>query len=422
MNERLLQYIWQHLLFQSHQLKDIDGQAIQVLHPGTLNTHEGPDFIAGRIKVNNVELVGNIEIHIQSSDWLAHQHQFHPAYQHIILHVVFINDMPQSVGNFPTLEIGPHIPVDIIEQYQHLVTQPEPIACKNMLSQVPDIITKSWIERMLAERLQQKAEHWYQLFLQVNKDWRTTLYIKLAENFGFKVNAAPMQQLAQSIPLSLVEKIHIHEDMLMALFFGQGNLLPKACKDTYVQNLLRHYTHLKHQYSLEPIHATWKFLRMRPANFPSIRIAQFASLMSKAHELFAALLSVRDYTQVVSLFDIAAPEYWDDRYTFKQSTSRKLRKHIGRSAIENILINTVAQFQYFYGIIFNDNQYKEQAIQLLQQIPAEKNAIISQWKATPLQASSAYDTQALLHLFQQYCIERRCLQCAIGHHLCRHIS
>lgn len=417
MNERLLQYIWAHSLFKGQDLKDVEGHPIQIIKPGKLNTHEGPDFTDARIRINNIELVGNIELHVMSSDWIAHQHQYHKAYDNIILHVVFIHDTQEYLGNFPTLEIGPHIPSSIIERYQHLIQTTQAIACAPNFHQVPKLTLEHWLSRMMIERWEQKTEQWHTLFQQTTFDWRSTLYIKLAENFGFKVNSSTMYQLAQSIPLSIIEK-HQHSKLdIESLLFGQANLIPQNAEDTYTQSLSQQYQFLKHKYGLLPIHSTWKFLRMRPVNFPTIRIAQLASLLTQSFELFAQLLQLRDTKKAYELFDITASSYWDTHFHFHKESKQFQKKALGKSAIENILINTIAPFQYFYGTILGDEQYKEQAMELLSSIPAEKNHIIQTWEEMDIPFTSAQQSQAYLQLFKQYCEPKRCLHCAIGNYI-----
>lgn len=424
MNEQLLQFIWQHALYQSNAVKDTNGHPIIIVHPGYLNKDEGPDFSNARIKMDDIELVGNIEIHINASDWKNHQHQNHKAYQNIILHVVWNLDTTEVFGNFATVDIHPYVPEETLNKYEELIHQPAAIPCINSLPIVPYLHRHNWLDRLLVERWEQKLVDWKNLFQYLGNDWRQLLFVKLAENFGFKTNAAPMRLLAQTIPLSVVEKINNDPIQIHALFLGQAGLLPHASEESYVHKLIEEFHFLRQKFSLQTVPLQWKFLRMRPANFPTIRIAQLASIMSQSNTLFLKLLQTKDLKSIVPLFQIPLPEYWNTHYHFNKTSVASDDKIIGIRSIENIVINTIAPFQFFYGNQMEDDAIISQSLELLENIPAEKNQIIKLWKDAGMDCKNAADSQSLIQLYNQYCTQKKCLSCQIGAYILKppHIS
>lgn len=419
MSEYFLQFIWQYSLYQSSGLKDLEGNLITVIHPGYWNKNEGPDFTGAKIKIGTVEWFGNIEIHLRASDWIKHQHHTHKDYQNIILHIVWDNEGKAPMGDFPTLELKNFVPLSTIEKYQIFYQQAETILCKAHLPQVPDIVLKDFYQNLLVERWMEKTKDWKLLFKQLDYDWRSVLYVKLAENFGFKINASPMRQLALSLPLIYLEKVADQPQLLTALFFGQAGLLPETSEEAFVQQLMKDYDYLKHKLDLQAPHLIWKFFRLHPPNFPTVRIAQLATLMQGSFNIFNNFLNAQKLQDIQALFEIKLDDYWDYHFHFGKKSEHQFEKKIGQKSIENIVINTIAPFQFFYGKIMEEELRMEQSFALLSSISPEKNTIIKEWESCGIKPENAFESQALIQLYNNYCKSKKCLECRIGSYILR---
>ncbi len=415
MNEALLQFIWQHSLYNSLGLFTVVGEAITVIHPGRLNRDAGPDFLEAKVKVGNTLLVGNVELHTRSSDWLKHGHQNDAAYNTLILHVVFQNDVADVTPGTPTLVLEQHIAPEVIARYAGLVTTTQKLPCSGLHTTVRDITKEGWLSRLLAERWEQKLSDWNILLENSADDWRNLLYWRMAANFGFKTNATPFLMLAQSLPLNVATR---HKDNLLqleALLFGQAGMLTEDFEDDYPRELQREYEYLQKKYKLKPISGgLWKFLRMRPVNFPTIRIAQYAALIHKSVHLFSQIIEVHSLSDMLPLLDVKASSYWDTHYRFDSLQETPSVKSIGKSSVENVIINTVAPIQFLYAARQDTISMQERALQLLEAIPAEKNNITRIWQEEGWSVNSAAQSQALLQLYNKYCTSKRCLECTIG--------
>ena len=416
MNEALFQFIWQYSLYNPAGLHTAGGEPVTISHSGKLNRDAGPDFLDGRIKIGNTKLAGNIELHIKAGDWLKHGHQHDAAYKNLILHVVYENDVPDAAGNIPVLELKNHIPQHIIDKYRDLMATPQKLPCAGQHEAVRSITKEGWLSRLLAERWEQKLGDWNVLLENSAEDWRNLLYWRMAANFGFKTNAVPFLMLAQSLPLNIPTK---HKENLMqveALFFGQAGMLEEDFKDDYPRELQREYDYLRKKYKLKPIqNHLWKFLRMRPANFPTIRIAQFAALVHKSIHMFSQIIETHSVKEIEPLLEVTASSYWDTHYQFDSELKEKATpKSLGTSSVLNIIINTIAPIQFLYASRQDTSALQEKALQLLETVPAEKNNITRIWEDNGWQATTAAQSQALLQLYNNYCSSRRCLECAVG--------
>lgn len=418
MKEDFLQYLWRIQHFNHRRLQTTTGQRIEVIQPGLHNTHAGPDFLDARLRIGGTLWAGNVEIHLQASDWRAHQHQHDPAYANVVLHVVLVEDeviYHPDGERLATLELQRRIPKRLAQRYQKLLQQQTWIPCQAQFTQVPELTRWMWLDRLLVERLEAKTARIRERLLHTQNDWESSFYQLLARAYGLQVNADPFEQLARSLPLNLIGK---HKDQLRqieALLFGQAGLLEKDFKDDYPQKLQREYRHLRAKYQLRPLPpASWKFLRLRPANFPTLRIAQFAMLLHQATHLFSKVLVARRVVEIENLFDRRISAYWQTHYRFDRPSQKRTKK-LGKKTIHLLLINTIAPFIFHYGHTQDEARYKDQALQLLEELPAEHNHIIQHWKQLDMQPKSAYQSQALLQLKKQYCQRKRCLQCGIGH-------
>lgn len=417
MTEKLLQFIWQHQYFNTQQLHTQQDDALQIINVGNLNHHQGADFLQATIKINNVTLIGNIELHVKASLWNTHQHQHDKNYNNTILHVVWQNDAQVFSNNkiaLPTLELQSLVPKILLERYEQLMQNADKLPCGNYLPALSSLAWLSFKERLVAERLQQKAEKILQLFAQNNNSWEETFWQTLAYNFGLQQNAELFLQMAQSISIQILAKHKNQINQLEALLLGQTNLLQSNNSNTYAIMLLKEYQFLQKKYNLKTIHTAPVFLRMRPANFPTIRLAQLAMLIYQSHHLFSTIKNLDNIKQVIDLFNITCNDYWHYHYTLQDDEHEYLPKHLGNQMTNTIAINAIVPTLFAYGIYMNDEVYKEKAIVWLQQLLPEKNAITNTWKNYEIENQSALDSQALIHLTKSYCYKKMCLHCAVG--------
>ena len=414
MQEDLLQFIWKYNLYRPGALRTTEGEAVRVVHPGTQNRDAGPDFGMARIRLGDILLVGDVELHVRSSDWNRHKHDSDPAYGRVILHVVYEHDTQTLPGGIPVLELKGEIPPEVLDRYSHLIQTTAPLPCAGVLHKASDIVRSSWLSRMLVERWEHKLEQWQEELRQVGGDWNALFYRRLAANFGFKVNAAPFLLLAQSLPLNIVGR---QSGLLQveALVFGQSGLLSGSFADEYPKRLQAEYHFLRQKYSLSPIDPfLWKFLRLRPANFPTIRLAQFAALLHKSPQLLLTLDGLADTKSLVAELSVQAGEYWDRHYRWDDAPAIAAPKSLGTDAIHNIIINTVAPLRFLYAHTHGRSAEAESALGLLDSIPAENNNIIRMWSGYGWPPANAGGSQSMIGLYNNYCSRKRCLECAVG--------
>ncbi len=415
MTERLLQYIWQFQYFNAANLTTIDAEIVQIIHPGTFNTNQGPDFLEGKIKVNETFWAGNIELHIKSSDWNLHKHSEDKNYNNIILHVVWDNDIELGLP-FPVLEIQSRVSNLLLCRYEELMMTANFIPCESSIKQVDKLIWNSWKDRLMAERLQQKSAIIFEHLLKNNNHWEETFWWLIANNFGIKVNSTAFEKIAKSLPINILAKHKNQIHQLEALLFGQAGLLENTFSETYPAMLQKEYLFYKVKYKLQPIQAPLFFLRMRPANFPSVRLAQLAMLINQSVNLFSTIKESKSLKEIKTLLNITANDYWHYHYVFDEITVFK-EKHIGMQMINNILINTIIPIVFAYGLFNKEESYKNKALQWLEAIEAEKNNITTAYKQLGIENNNAFDSQALIQLKNEYCNKKRCLDCAVGNRL-----
>ncbi|MBN2648503.1 MAG: DUF2851 family protein [Prolixibacteraceae bacterium] len=421
-NEEFLQYTWKHGLFANKNLYTTNGEKISVVHAGQWNSDSGPDFFNASVKIGDTLWVGNVEVHINSSDWLKHKHQTDEAYNSVILHVVLNNDTQVKLPNgneLPTMLIIPN--QEAQNSYENLIQKESRPACADQLQTIDPIYIQATINTMLVNRIKQKTEAIQATMKMVKNSWNETFYRHLASNFGFKTNALPFEMLARSLPLNVIAKHTKNLHQLEALFFGQSGLLnDQLLGDDYYLDLRNEYRYLAKKYQLKGIEShNWKFMRLRPANFPTIRLAQLAALFPQSEALFSRLTELSTPNEIRKIFKVKASEYWNNHYRFNQTAPEKV-KWIGESSLNNILINTVVPFLYLYGEQQNKDALKQRAFELLESLPPEKNTIIENWKRFGIKSENAYDTQALIELRNNYCERKKCLHCQIGAKLINH--
>jgi len=411
--ESLLQYIWKFQYFNKNTLIAVDTEeALQIIIPGNFNTNQGPDFLAAKIKITDTTWAGNIELHIKSSDWKTHKHSNDKNYNNIILHVVWQHDVDLKLP-FPTLELQSRVSKLLLNRYAELMNATSFIACEKMINQVDDIIWNSWKERLLIERLQNKSQVIFQYLNENSNHWEETFWWLLAKNFGIKVNSDAFEKLARSISINILAKHKSQLQQVEALLFGQAGLLEDDFKETYPKLLKKEYNFLKAKYKLEPIKIPLHFLRMRPSNFPSVRLAQLAVLIHQSLHLFSKIKESDSLDEVKNLLDVTANDYWHYHYVLDETSAFKI-KRLGAQMVNNILINTIIPVLFSYGHHHKENEFKNRAIQWLEQIPAENNTITNGYTKLGMANKNAFDSQALIQLKNEYCNKKRCLYCAAG--------
>ena len=419
MKEAFLHYLWRLRRFKFSELKTTEGECLEIIHPGYQNFDSGPDFFNAQIKIDNTLWVGNVEIHVKSSDWIKHQHQLNEAYNNVILHVVVEEDEPilDAVNDrrIPCLELKSRIPPLIQKNYFKLQQALNWIPCEKQLSGIDPFTVDKWLERCLIERLQRKTELVEEIFVACNKDWARTFFVFLARGLGHKINRQPFQQLACSFPYNIIARHKTNLLQLEALLLGQAGFLETEFDNDYPNKLRREYQFLKNKYQLQALKKSiWKFSKLRPANFPTIRIAQLALLCHKTEHLLSKMLIANSIKDLENMFSIKLSNYWKDHYSLDKISSIKMDKNLGKTSIHILLINTIIPFSFYYGAHKNDWNIKEKAIRLLAEIPPEKNNIISKWENIGFGATNAAQSQALLELKLNYCDQKKCFSCSIG--------
>lgn len=420
--EVFLHYIWKLKLFDFKDLKTTEDENIELVQVGIHNYDTGPDFSNARIRIAGTLWAGSVEIHKKSSDWLAHQHQKDKAYNNTILHVVYEHDQNiyrEDGTAIPTVELKNKIPDQYLQRYWELSDSKQKIPCEHRFFAVPTVLKYLWLERLVVERLEDKTLEIRNALEQTQNNWEETFYQFLARNFGAKQNSTAFEALAKSLPLIVLSKHKNNLLQLEALLLGQAGFLSKSetqkTSDSYWLELQKEYIFLAKKYQLIPLKASsWQFGRMRPANFPTIRLAQFAVLIHQSTHLFSKILVETNVKDLRKMFLIQLEGYWMNHYRLGEE-SPKRKKSLGGGTIDLILINTIAPFLFVYGDYKGIEAYKERAIQLLQIIQPEQNSIIANWQNLGMVPNSAHDTQGLLQLKKKYCDSKRCLSCSIGH-------
>ncbi|WP_026898004.1 DUF2851 family protein [Daejeonella oryzae] len=416
--EEFLHYLWKFRLFEQGQLQTSSGESLQIFSPGIHNKDSGPDFENARIKIGEHTWAGNVEIHLKSSDWERHHHQSDKAYENVILHVVYQSDrqiLRQDQSRIPELILEDLIPEGAWFRYQELMMSLNWIPCEKLISSLNFAHVDFWLSRMIVERMESKNGMIKQLLQEFNGSWDDAFYICIARNFGFKTNALPFELLARSISQQILAR---HKDNLFqieALLFGQAGFLEEKFNDEYPALLKKEYQFLKAKYSLiSGDKFIWKYLRLRPQNFPCIRIAQFAALISKSSFLFSKIIEITSVDELRWLFsDLKINDYWQNHYRFDQPSARSSKK-LGEDSINNILINSVAVSTFAFSQQMGLQAYMNNALSLLEKIPGETNQVLNRFNLLGVKADTAFRSQALMHLKASYCDHKKCLHCGIG--------
>ncbi len=417
--EKLMQYIWQHQLLDTTHLVTTDGRRIQVIDAGRLNTDSGPDFFNAKIRIDGCMWVGNIEIHYRASDWQRHKHHIDKAYDSVVLHVVEVDDIAVTRSNGETIpQMVMRAAPTLQGSFKKLVENAPMLSCGERIPAIDKFFITDWLNSLSLERLQSKSERiasWLELY---KGNWEEVCYVTLARNMGFGINSDAFERLARSLPLSFLQK---HADSLFqleAFLLGQAGFLTEVRRDDdYYTRLVGEYAFLQNKFGLTPLpEEVWKFFRLRPPNFPHRRLAMLAQYIHGGFSLFARLCEAKDIEEMRSLFQVTLSGYWDKHYTFDAISSRSTSV-LGVAAIDIILINTVAPLLYAYGMYTGEEHYTDRAQWVWESLRPEQNSIVHRFAAIGVESHSALDSQAVIQLYNEYCLKRKCLYCRIGHKL-----
>lgn len=414
-SEEFLQLIWKLGLFDKENLYTIDGQKVEVVSLGMHNSNAGPDFLNAKLRIGDTLWAGNVEVHKLASDWSKHRHNTDKAYNNVILHVVGKHDTPAIQENgtvLPVVEL-PYA-LELGQKYMALASSQPRTVCRPFISSVDPFLLKNFLSRVLVERLEAKSDRLVSILNLTKGDWSEVFYRTLFRSFGFSVNAVPFELLARQTPLQSIAKHRNSLVQLEALLFGQAGFLEEKPLDDYQAKLKAEYHFLQNKLQLKPVEKhLWKFSRLRPSNFPTIRIAQLAYLLHHSNHIIDNVLSFKSIDDYFTLFDIKTSEYWETHYSFGVESKQKV-KQLGRQSVERIISNAVVIFVFTYGKMRQNEELQEKALALLESLTPESNAIIDEWAAAGIKADNAFFSQALLQLKQSYCDKKRCLSCFIG--------
>lgn len=418
MQESLLHHLWSLQYFDKRELLSTEGERVEIFEAGILNRDAGPDFSEARVRIGNLNWVGSVEIHTLSSAWTEHHHEDDPAYDRVILHVVWQDDRPvcrRDGTRLPTITLRNRVEETLLRQYRQLIGSAFSIPCKRQYPAVESLKKTSMIARALAARLERKAKEVLQLFASVDNSWEDTAYHLVAGAFGFKINREPFLQLARSLPMRILQK-HADSGQVEALIFGQAGFLEGKRGDTYYQRLRKEYQLLSHKYQLDPLRmsrAQWLFLRLRPSNFPTVRLAQFAALLHARRTLFSGLVDTVSTQELSQYFDISVSPYWAKHYRFSVPGTGRAHE-LGSESVRVILVNTVVPLLAAYAQHTDDHVYFDRALQILESLAPEENGITRRWTDLGSPAQNAGEAQGQIELFNTFCQKKRCLQCMIG--------
>ncbi|WP_347924644.1 DUF2851 family protein [Pontimicrobium sp. SW4] len=417
MREDFLHYIWKYKKFETLQLQTTGGEAISITNIGAHNHNSGPDFFNALLVIGKQLWAGNVEIHIKSSDWYVHNHENDKNYDNVILHVVWEHDIEifrKDKTEIPTLQLKTYVSKNVLQSFEKLFSKNEKwINCENDFSSVDDFILQNWLERLYFERLERKANDIEWLLKQSNNSWEEVLFKMLAKNFGLKVNSDAFLSLANSFDFSVLRKQQSKLQSIEALLFGQAGLLDTDTQEHYLNELQKEYEFIKTKFQINTIGVlSIQFFRLRPSNFPTIRLSQLANLYYKHSNLFSKIIEAKTTKDIYNIFDVKTSVFWETHYTLNK-TSKRSAKKLTNSFVDLLIINTIAPLKFSYakhqGKIANDI-----ILNIIQQLPSEKNEVVNKFNTLKNVSKSAFYSQALLQLKNEYCDKNKCLQCAIG--------
>lgn len=419
MKEDFLHFIWKLQLFPSIKMVTTKNKSIEIVKQGLLNFNSGPDFLNAKIRVNNQLWVGNVEIHLKSSDWYIHQHEKDESYNAVVLHVVWEDDVEVFRNTnevIPTLELKKYISKELLGKYQTLFNSSKKwINCENEINSISEFKLKHFFEQLYFERLSQKSELIKKELEKLNNDWEAVFFKLLLKNFGLKINGEAFYNLANSINFSIIRKVSSNKLQLEALFLGQAGLLIDAKESQYFEKLKSEYTYLQIKFKLKPLNqGQVQFFRLRPNNFPTIRLAQIVQLYLNNKTLFSKIIEFEKLEDFYGLFSVATSEFWETHYTFEKESKKRIKK-VTNSFVDLLLVNTIIPLKFIY--LQQLGKSTDSVLEIIQKIKPEKNTIISKFTDLKIDSKSAFETQALIQLKNEYCNKLNCLNCTVGKEL-----
>ena len=415
-NEEFLHFVWKFQLFDFSDLQSTNQASLQILKPGLHNHNAGPDFLNARVRIGDILWCGDVELHVKSSDWYAHNHQVDENYDTVILHVVYENDVEvksRSGESIICLELKGLIPEKYTSEYDTLFHSISNLPCSYAIGNLDRLFWESYSERLLIERLESKMAWVQKVFLAANKDYQECFYRLLAYALGLKINAEPMLDLVDATPLLMLQKHRPDRTKIEALLYGQSGLLKRKYVDDYPKELQQEYKFYVEKYHLQSISPhQWKFFRLRPSSFPSLRISYLADFVLKSEPIFEELFHFQNLKSILPFFNLSLSDYWKEHYVFDKKV-KTLNKSLGKSTIDLVLINAVLPFCFFYARQKSDEEMMMRVVDSFRALKYEDNKIIRYYKEAGVEVKSAFKSQALIHLHQQYCIPRKCLNCRV---------
>ncbi|MDD2645204.1 MAG: DUF2851 family protein [Bacteroides sp.] len=415
--ELLLHYVWRHKIFPLYPLKTTTGLDLEIIDPGLPNIHSGPDFFNAKLKINHLLWVGNVEIHQHASDWFVHKHQFDKRYDSVVLHVVADSDciVRRKSGNeIPQVELK--VPSKVESRYKELLHKEVYPRCYLVIPDLSKLEIHSWLNSLCIERYEERVDHWLQCLKKRQYNWRETFFIQLARSFGFGVNGDAFEYWANQLSFRAICKHRDNLFQLESLFLGQAGLLKDASiQDDYFSALQREYAFLKSKFNCQEMEMEWwRFLRLRPRNFPYIRLAQLAYWCHSKEGIASELLELNTPDEFFERMQVQTSLYWDTHYSLGKQSKMKI-KCLGKTSLRLLLINTIVSYLFAYGEYHNQSCYKERAQALLEQLKAEDNRITRSWDGAGVPVHTAADSQGLIQLQKKYCDCNKCLYCRFGY-------
>jgi hypothetical protein len=417
MKEDFLHYVWKFQKFNTRKLRTVEGESIKVIDPGEHNRNSGPDFFNGCVYVNDMKWAGNIEIHIRSSDWYVHGHQEDKNYDNVVLHVVWENDAEvfrKDNTPIPTLELKSITNKSVLARYMRLLSNTEAwIYCEKDFADVPDLTVKNWLERLYLQRLEMRNAEILEELSRSKNHWEAVFFYMMAKSFGLKVNGASFYSIARSVPYSVIKKCSKKQLEFEALLLGQAGFLDSWKEDMHFEIMLQKYNFLKQKYQIDNGSVVpAKFFRLRPPNFPTIRLSQLAALFSKKKKLFSEVIAARSAEEFYAIFSVNASSYWDTHYNFDVNSAKR-KKTLSKKFIDLLIINTLLPLKFCYAT-HQGKEVSEEILSIAVSLKKEENAIVRKFNQLHPVAENAMESQALLQLKKYYCNPGQCLSCAIG--------
>jgi hypothetical protein len=415
MNEELLQFIWRYRYFNQSDLQTFSGNFLRIEYSGLLNTNQGPDFLDAKIYIDEILLAGSVELHLKSSDWLRHRHSNDIRYSNVILHVVWEHD-GTTIPFVQVLELKGRVARSMLEIYHKLMIKEIQLPCIPMLHHVDEIIWTSWKERLVANRLEYRIADITKRIMHCSGSLEEAFWQTLARSWGMPLNADMFESMASSLPVSLLSRHRYRFHQVEALLFGQAGLLNEEFSNPYPIMLKKEYLFLKGKYNLNHVDGSLRFLRMRPPEFPTIRLAQLAMLIHQSGFFVSEIKEMESVNDIVNLLQVTANDFWHNHYTFKQE-SVHIPKKVGKETIQRVMINAVIPFLFYCAKEERNEKLRQRVIGWLFELPPEKNRYITEWSRAGVGSQHAFDTQSLLELRKNFCEQKRCLECALGNAL-----